>query len=89
MWHAVAMIEEMFFGRRCVGEQAGPGLVARMVTWNDDVALYPPAYFHPTVGKSLSNPNAKGFFKAAHLFAGTWVEENRPRHSGLWAANHR
>jgi hypothetical protein len=87
MWDTVAMIEESFFERRYVGDQAGPGLLARVVTQYDDVALYPPAYFHPTVGESKSNPDAKGFLLGAHLFAGTWVEENRPRHRGLWAAN--
>jgi hypothetical protein len=87
MWHAVAMVEESFFERRYVGDQAGPGLLARVVTQYDDVALYPPAYLHPTVGESLSNPDAPAFLKAAHLFAGTWVEGNRPRHRGLWAAN--
>jgi len=87
MWHAVAMVGESVFDRRYVGDQAGPGLVARVVTQYDDVALYPPVYFHPTVGESLSNPDAKGFLMAAHLFAGTWVEENRPRHCRLWAAN--
>lgn len=81
------MIEESFFERRYVGDQAGPGLLARVVTQYDDVALYPPAYFHPTVGESKSNPDAKQFLLGAHLFAGTWVEENRPRHRPLWAAN--
>lgn len=60
---------------------------ARVVTQYDDVALYPPAYFHPTVGETKSNPDAKGFLKAAHLFAGTWVVENRLRHCRLWEAN--
>jgi len=83
----VAMIEESFFERRYVGDQAGPGLLARVVTQYDDVALCPPAYFHPSVGESLSNPDAKGFLRAAHLFAGTWVEENRNRHTRLWLAN--
>lgn len=58
-----------------------------MVTQYDDVALYPPAYFHPTVGESKSNPEAPMFLKAAHLFAGTWVEENRNHHTCLWLAN--
>lgn len=87
MWHAVAMIEESFFERRYVGDQAGPGLLARVVTQYDDVALYPPAYFHPTVGESKSNPDAKGFLLGAHLFAGTWVEEAKDRHRALWRAN--
>jgi len=81
------MIEESFFERRYVGDQAGPGLLARVVTQYDDVALYPPAYFHPTVGESKSNPDAPLFLKAAHLFAGTWVEENKPRYAGMWEAN--
>jgi hypothetical protein len=58
-----------------------------VITQYDEVALYPPAYFHPTVGESKSNPDAKGFLLGAHLFAGTWVEENRPRHNRLWLAN--
>ncbi|MBY0311416.1 MAG: hypothetical protein K2W85_05055, partial [Phycisphaerales bacterium] len=65
-----------------------PGLLARVVTQYDDVALYPPAYFHPTVGESKSNPDAKQFLLGAHLFAGTWVEENRARHTRLWLANN-
>jgi hypothetical protein len=81
------MGEESLFERRYVGDQAGPGLLARVLTQYDDVALYPPAYFHPTVGEPKSNPDAPLFLKAAHLFAGTLVEENRPRHRGLWAAN--
>jgi len=32
-----------------------------VVTVYDDVALHPPAYFHPTAGESLSNPDAKWF----------------------------
>ncbi|MBX3402393.1 MAG: hypothetical protein KF699_03175 [Phycisphaeraceae bacterium] len=87
MWHAVAMIEESFFERRYVGDQAGPGLLARVVTQYDDVALYPPAHFHPTVGESKSNPDAKHFLLGAHLFAGTWVQENRDIHRSLWIAN--
>lgn len=70
-----------------MGDQAGPGLLARVVTQYDDVALYPHAYFHPTVGESKSNPDAKHFLLGAILFAGTWVEENRPKHSVLWNAN--
>jgi hypothetical protein len=58
-----------------------------VVTQYDDVALYPPAYFHPTVGESKSNPDAKGFLLGAHLFAGTWVEANRKQHRRLWIAN--
>ena len=87
MWYSVAMVEESFFERRYVGGQAGPGLVALLLTQNDDVALYPPAYFYPTVGESKSNPDAPLFLKAAHLFAGTWVLENRLRHRGLWELN--
>ncbi len=82
MRHAVAMIEEYFFERRYVGDHAGQGLVARVVTQYNDVALY-----HPTVGESKSNPDAEHFLLGAHLFAGTWVEENRPKHSVLWNAN--
>ena len=87
MWHAVAMVEESFFERRYVGDQAGPGLIARVVTQYDDVALYPPAYFHPTVGESQSNPDAPAFLKASHLFAGTWVADNRIRYHRLWKSN--
>jgi len=87
LWHAVAMIEESFFERRYVGDQAGPGLLAHVVTQYDDVALYPPAYFHPTVGESKSNPHAKYFLLGAHLFAGTWVEANRQQYSSMWRAN--
>ena len=87
MWHMVAMIEESFFERRYVGDQAGPGLLARVVTQYEDVALYPPAYFHPTVGESKCNPDAKHFLLGAHLFAGTWVEANRERYEEVWAAN--
>jgi hypothetical protein len=89
MWHAVAMVEESFFERRYVGDQAGPGLIARVVTQYDDVALYPPAYFHPTVGESKSIPDAAMFLKAAHLFAGTWVEAAWQRHRTIWHANRR
>ncbi len=70
MWHAVAMVEESFFERRYVGDQAGPGLLARIVSQYDDVALYPPAYFHPTVGESKLNPDAEHFLLGAHLFRG-------------------
>jgi hypothetical protein len=58
-----------------------------VLTQYDDVALYPPACFHPTVGESKSNPDAPVFLKAAHLFAGTWVEDNRQRYLGMWHAN--
>lgn len=68
MWHAVAIIEEPFFERRYVGDQAGPGLIARVVAQYDDVALHPPAYLHPKVGEDQSNPDAPMLLKAAHLF---------------------
>lgn len=87
MWHAVAMVKGSFFERRYVGDQAGPGLLVRVVTKYDDVALYPPAYFHPLVGEVRSNPKAVVYLRAAHLFAGTWVEDNRSRHDQLWNAN--
>ncbi len=90
MWHAVALVEESFFERRYVGDQAGPGLIARVVTQYDDVALYPPAYFHPAVGEVKSNAEAAAHLKAAHLFAGTWVESNTSRYCRLWSDNaHR
>jgi hypothetical protein len=87
MWNEVAMVAEPFCERRYVGDQAGPGLVARVDTQYDDALLYPPACFHLTVRESKSNPDAKGFLLGDHLFVGTWVEENRPRYSRLWAAN--
>ena len=87
MWHAVAMVEESFFERRYVGDQAGPGLIAWVITQYDEVALYPPAYFHPTVGKSKSKSDAKHILLCTHLFAGTWVEANRERCEYVWAAN--
>jgi len=87
MWQAVAMIEESFFGHKRLVDQAGPGLITQVITQYDDVALYPPVYFHPTVRESKSNPYASLFLKGAHFFAGTWTEGNRPRHHGLWAAN--
>jgi hypothetical protein len=83
----VAMIEESFFERRYVGDQAGPGLLARVVTQYDDVALYPPAYFHPTVGEVFRNPEARPMLKAAHIFSGTWLDENKVKYAGMWAAN--
>ena len=78
---------QMLFERRYVGDQAGPGLLARVITQYDDVVLYPPAYFHPTVGESKINPDLKHFLLAAHLFAGTWVEDNRQHYSRMWQAN--
>ncbi|MFN7375245.1 MAG: glycosyltransferase family 32 protein [bacterium] len=87
MWHAVAMIEESFFERRYVGDQAGPGLIARVVTQYDDVVLYPPAYFHPTVEEVQSNPNGPAFLIAAHLFAGTWLDVHMERYKKIWSAN--
>jgi hypothetical protein len=65
----------------------GTGLIARVVTRYDDVALYPPAYFHPLVGEVKSNPDAPAHLKAAHLFAGTWVEDNRRHYRSMWLAN--
>lgn len=82
------MIEESLFERRYVGDQAGPGLLARVVTQYDDVALYPPAYFHPTVAESKVNPDAGRFLLAAHLFAGTWVEGSRARHHACGSPMH-
>ena len=85
--HAAATIEESVFERRYVGDQAGPGLVARVVAQYDDVAIYSPAYFHPTVGESKSKSDAKHILLCTHLFAGTWVEANRERYEDVWAAN--
>ena len=87
MWHAVAMVEESFFERRYVGDQAGPGLIARVVTQYDDIALLPPEYFHPTVAEVARNPDGRAFTKAAHVFAGTWLDENKGRYAGMWEAN--
>jgi hypothetical protein len=81
------LVEESFCERRYVGDQAGPGLLARVVTQYDDVDLYPPAYFDPTIGESKSNPHAKHFLLGAHLFAGTWVEANRERNEDVWDAS--
>jgi hypothetical protein len=69
-----------------------------VVTQYDNVAFYPPAYFHPTVGESKSNPYAKYFLLATHLFARMWVEANRwgvvaidhpPHGSVLWVERSR
>jgi len=53
----VNAIEESFFERRYVGDQAGPGLVARIMLEHDDVVLWPPACFHPRVGETIRNPD--------------------------------
>lgn len=55
--------------------------IQRRIVGSDEASLA------ATVGESKSNPDAKGFLLGAHLFAGTWVEENRPRHNRLWLAN--
>lgn len=86
IWHAVAMVEESFFERRYVGDQAGAGLIARVVTQYDDVSLYPPACCHPTVGESKTNSDLKHFLLAAHLFAGRWVNDHRQPYSRMWQA---
>lgn len=54
-WRAVNAIEESFFERRCVDDQAGPGLVARIMLEHDDVVLWPPACFHPRVDETIRN----------------------------------
>lgn len=82
------IVKESFDERRCVGDQAAPGLIARVIIQYDDVTLYPPTYFNPTVGESKLNPDAKQFLLGAHLFAGTWVEGNRARHNQLWSASN-
>ncbi len=84
MWHALAMIEESFFERRNGGDQAWPGLLARVVTQCDDVARDPPACFHPSLGESKSNPDANQFLLASHLFTGTRFEAKRERHEDVW-----
>lgn len=68
------------FERPYVGDQAGPGLVARVFTLYDDAVLYPRAYFHPTGGASKSNPDVKHFLLGAHLIVSTWVETNLERY---------
>lgn len=46
-------IEESFFERRYVGDQAGPGFVARLLLEHDDIILWPLACFHPRVGEAM------------------------------------
>lgn len=86
-WRAVNAIEESFFERRYVGDQAGPGLVARIMLEHDDVVLWPPACFHPRVGETIRNPDLPRLLMQAHLFAGTWVEGRQSDHQLLWQAN--
>jgi hypothetical protein len=86
-WRAVDAIEGSFFERRYVGDQAGPGLVARMMLEHDDVVLWPPACFHPTVHEVASNPDREQLAMQAHLFAETGVEGRRAAHPALWSAN--
>ncbi|MEO0513509.1 MAG: glycosyltransferase [Planctomycetota bacterium] len=86
-WRAVNAIEESFFERRYVGDQAGPGLVARVMLEHDDVVLWPPACFHPRVGETIRNPDLPRLLMQAHLFAGTWVEDRREDYRALWALN--
>lgn len=87
LWHAMAALEESFFDYRSVGDQAGPGLIARTFPLYDDIALLPPEYFHPTVAEVARNPDGRAFTKAAHVFAGTWLDENKGRYAGMWEAN--
>ena len=70
-WRAVNAMEESFFERRYVGDQAGPGLIARTLLEYDDVVLRPPACFHPRVGETIRNPDVPRLLMQAHLFAGT------------------
>ena len=86
-WRAVNAIEESFFEHRYVGDQAGPGLVARIMLEHDDVILWPPACFHPRVGETIGNPGLPRLLMQAHLFAGTWVEGRKSHHGSLWTAN--
>lgn len=86
-WRVVNAIEESFFERRYVGDQAGPGLVARILLEHDDVVFWPPACFHPRVGETIRNPDLPRLLMQAHLFAGTWVEGRRDDHRGLWRAH--
>lgn len=86
-WRAVNAIEESFFERRAIGEQAGPGFIARMMLEHDDVVLWPPACFHPTVAEVATNPDRIRLLMQAHLFAGSWVEGRRHDYRALWASN--
>ncbi|MEL6211534.1 MAG: glycosyltransferase, partial [Pseudomonadota bacterium] len=86
-WRGVNAIEESFFERRYVGDQSGPGLVARVMLEHDDVILWPPACFHPRVGETIRNPDLPRLLMQAHLFAGTWVEGRQSDHRLLWQAN--
>jgi len=81
-----AELERSFFERRVLSHQAGPGLVAR-VFLQHDVVFYPPVYFHPTVPEVVANPDRDRLIHQAHVFAGTWVEGHRERHTKLWAAD--
>jgi hypothetical protein len=85
-WRAVNAIEDSFFERRAVGDQAGPGFIARMMLDHDDVVCWPPACFHPTVAEVATNPNRGRLLMQAHLFAGTWVERRRNDYRALWAS---
>jgi hypothetical protein len=71
-WRAVDAIEGSFFERRYVGDQAGPGLVAR-ITLEQDMVLWPPACFHPHVGETIRNWAFPLLLMQAHLFAATWA----------------
>lgn len=86
-WHTVIAIRDSFFKQRYVGNQAGPGLVRQIFPLYDDIVLYPPAYFHPSVGEVFRNPEARPLLKAAHIFSGTWLDENKVKYAGMWAAN--
>ncbi len=86
-WRAVNVIEESFFERRLVGDQAGSGLVARITLEHDDVVLWPPACFHPRVGETIRDPDLPRLLMQAHLFAGTWVEGRKNDHEDLWRRN--
>lgn len=82
-WRTVTAIEESFFEHRYVGDQAGPGLVARIMLEHDDVVLWPPACVHPRVGETIRNPDLPLLLIQAHLFAGTWVVGRRANHKSL------
>jgi len=75
------------FERRYIGDQAGPGFIARMMLDHDDVVFWPPASFHLRVGETIGNPDLPRLLMQAHLYAGTWVEGRRDDHPGLWRAN--
>lgn len=89
VWRAVHAIEESFFERRYVGDQAGLGLVARILFEHNEVVLWPQACVHTTVAEVTPNPDRVRLLMQAHLLAGTRVDGRRSIHRCLWDANFR